>query len=72
MRTLDAIEQMIESTGNTKAGVSVSLGKHKNFLSTTFYKKSVPRVDTLAKIASVLGYKLILEKDDDRIEIDPL
>ena len=71
MQTLDAIEQMIRDTGQSKAGVSSALGKHRNFLSTTFYKGSVPQADTLANIAAVMGYKLVPEGHGVQIVIDP-
>ena len=71
MKTLDSIEHMLNATGETKSGVSEALGKHRNFLSSTFYKRSEPGASTLAAIAEVMGYKLLLVNDEERIEIDP-
>lgn len=71
MNTLKAIEQMIEKSGTNKNALSVSMGKDRNTVNTMFSRGSIPRVDTLAKMCAAMGYRIVLESDDDRIEIDP-
>ena len=71
MGVSDAIRRMCEESGQGVVGVSQQLGKSKMYLSGMISRHTVPRVDTLAQIAKVCGYKLVLESNDDRIEIEP-
>ena len=62
---------MMERSRFNGSQLSVAMGRNRNFLSASFAKGSIPRVDTLAKMADIMGYRVILESDSDRIEIDP-
>lgn len=71
MNTREAIEHMMRKSRYNGSQLSLAMGRNRNFLSTTFAKGSIPRVDTLAKMAEIMGYTIILENNGDRIEIDP-
>lgn len=71
MDTHEAIRAMMEGSRISGRALSVAMGKHPNFVSSTLTKGSVPRVDTLARMADVMGYRLVLEGRGERIPIDP-
>jgi len=52
---------------------SQKMGRHPTFLATLRQKGSVPRISTMAEIADVYGYDLLLRKraDGQEIVIDP-
>ena len=62
MDTTQAIKKMMQESGTTATQLSLGLGKHRNFVTTTFAKGSTPRADTLAHMADVIGYDLGLRK----------
>lgn len=70
MKIYEAIDRMLETSGETKAGVSGALGKHRNYLSSTIYQKAVPKTDTMAEIANAMGYELVLRGHGEEIVID--
>ena len=71
MKPNDAIKRMLEQSGQSASGVSQALGKHRTHLSVAFDRDTTPRVDTLAAIASVCGYELLLVNDKgDCIELE--
>ncbi|MEG0374213.1 MAG: hypothetical protein RR672_01150 [Raoultibacter sp.] len=71
MNTRAAIETMMKGSRYNGSQLSSAMGKHRNFLSTTFTKGSIPRVDTLAHMAQVMGYELVLKGHGEEIVIDP-
>lgn len=71
MRAIEAVDRMLEVSGKTKAEVSREIGKYPSWLSSTIYKKSTPISSTLAGLANVMGYELVLEGHDERLVIDP-
>jgi hypothetical protein len=71
MKEREAIERMMQRSRYNASQLSVAMGRNRNFIGSTFAKGSIPRVDTLAKMADIMGYKVVLESDGDRIEIDP-
>lgn len=66
MDTTDAIKRMMRESGTTATQLSLALGKHRNFVSTTFAKGSTPRADTLANMAGAMGYELVLRRPGER------
>lgn len=62
---------MLRVSGKSANSVSLAMGKHRNFISSTIYQRSTPRSDNLAKIAELCGYELILKGHGEEIEIDP-
>lgn len=71
MDVLDAIEQMLTKAGKSKAGLAESLGRSRQSIYNMFRDRADVKVDTLARMAEYLGYKLILKSKDDTIEIVP-
>lgn len=65
MNTHDAIKKMIRTSGKTQDGVSVELGKSKNWLSATFAAASDSKASTVAALCSKCGYALALVPRDD-------
>ncbi len=71
MEARDALDRMLEVSGQSRAGVSVCLGKHRNFITSSITRDPWnPTIHTLASIAAKCGYRLVLEGNDERIEID--
>ena len=60
MNTRDAIAKMCEISGKSQRSVSSEIGKAPTFISSTLNKGSVPRIDTMAKIAEACGFELVL------------
>lgn len=71
MKLRDAIERMMKRSRYNASQLSVALGKNRTFISTSFSKGAVHRVDTLARMADIMGYKVVLKSADDEIVIDP-
>ena len=71
MQVIDAIKQMLTTAHWTRNGVSAAMGRSRNFLQILIDRGTTPKTDTLARIANVMGYKLILEGHGEKIEIDP-
>ncbi|RVU97042.1 XRE family transcriptional regulator [Coriobacteriales bacterium OH1046] len=65
-----AIKRMMDATGTSGVSLSAAIGRDRNAVSTMFSRKSVPRVDTLAKMARFMGYRMVLERGGERIEIE--
>lgn len=70
MNTLDAIQHMIDVSGMPKSELSRRMGKARTFVSTTLFRRSIPRADTLAEMAQRMGYSLVLRGHDEEIVID--
>ena len=72
MQVRQAIDAMLETTDSTMTGVSKAMGRSRNFLHVSLNdKKSIPQVDTLARIAETMGFELVLEGHGERFVIDP-
>ena len=71
METRDALDRMLKVSGQRRAGVSVSLGRHRNFITSSLNREPWnPTIHTFASIAEKCGYRLVLEGDTERIVID--
>lgn len=71
MRTSDAVTRMIKSSGKSKSEVSLEIGKHRNFVSSSQQSEDwSPQVNTLKAIAQACGYRVVLEGNGERIVID--
>lgn len=71
MKAMEAIRLMLDASGRSANSVSLSLGKHRNYLATATYKESSPRADNLAAIAEECGFELVLKGHGEEIRIDP-
>lgn len=63
---------MIDGTGVSHTELSRRMDRADRFIAVTLSRSSVPRADTLARIARVCGWRLVLEREDgsERIELD--
>ena len=64
MRVHDAIRGMLADTGNSARGVSAAIGRGPTFLSATFTHARSMQTDTLAAVAAVCGYEIVLRPRD--------
>lgn len=71
MQITEAIKHMCEKSGKGVVGASQALGKSRMYLSALISRWSYPRTDTLVQIAQACGYKLVLEGNGEKIELDP-
>lgn len=70
MDVTDAIRKIIESSGRSARSVSIEMGRAPTYLATTLGKGSDVGAANLAKIAGAVGWRLVLERDGEEIEID--
>lgn len=63
MSPIDAIKRMMETSGVGPSDLSRRIGKARTYISSTIAHGSVPRVDTMARIAHECGYRLFLVGD---------
>lgn len=61
-----AIEVMLRDSGMTGTELSRSVGRNPSYVSGARRLGSVPRVDTMAKLAHACGYRLFLVRWDGR------
>ena len=71
MDVLDALTYMTEDAGSNDSRLSRDLGKSRNYISVTRAKGSDIGASNLAKMASVLGWKLVLKRGDVELEVTP-
>lgn len=75
MDVLDCIRKMIEGSGKSARQVSRELGRSPNYLSATFSGHSDVGASNVAKVARILGWRLVLVRDEDgereEMEITP-
>ncbi|QWT17982.1 hypothetical protein KPC83_02255 [Collinsella sp. zg1085] len=71
MNTIDALNHMLKQAGRSRSDVSQAIGRHRNFITSSLNRGSWnPTTLTLHAIAQECGYKLVLMRRGDRIEID--
>ena len=71
MNATECIQHMIKTSGKRGVRVSSELGKSKNYISAMIAQQNDPSCQTMAAIAKVCGYDLILKGHDEEIVIDP-
>ena len=75
MNTNNAVRNAIKSAGMTLDGVSLAMGKSKNWLSSTLAHTESSKASTVAQIGGVTGHALALVPREDlpasAIVIDP-
>lgn len=69
MDTIAALEAMLERSGMSKYRLSKELGKHPTYIGTTISKGSEISAANLAKMARLMGFRLVLVGDGPEIEI---
>lgn len=60
----DAMRTMIEMSGKSGRQVAREIGRSDSFVSSTLAQGVCPRADTLAKVAKVCGYELVIVPAD--------
>lgn len=73
MNALEALRFLTSDSAISMRVASMRMGRAPTFLATTRYYERIPQVDTMAKIADVYGYDLLLRNrvDGEEIPIDP-
>ncbi len=70
MNAKQAVAHMMEKSGKSKSGVSLALGKHRNFVASSMMREPWnPALSTVLGIAGECGYTLVLEGSGERIVI---
>lgn len=69
MDVLDCIKYMISESGQSVRKVSILLGRSPTYLGTTFGKKSDIGASNAARIARLLGWKLVFKRGDEELEV---
>lgn len=71
MNAADALEMMLSESGNTKGGLSVKMGKHRNFLHASLARGPWnPELNTLMSAAALCGWSVQLSKDGRTVTLD--
>lgn len=72
MDTLQAVRQMLDSSGMTPYRASLLLGRDSTYVSGMLRRGSVPSADLLAKMATACGYslRLVPQNGDETIDIN--
>lgn len=60
---------MMKKSGLSASKLSLNLGKSRAYIASMLSHGSVPKVDTMARIAHECNYQLVLKSDDDEIEL---
>lgn len=71
------ITYMLNESGNSRSGISVKMGRSRNFLNSTIFNKSTPRVDTVVAVADLCGFDVVIvphgsELPKEAIKVDPM
>lgn len=70
MEAKRVLRAMVEHSGKSKADISRAMGRSDNYIGVTLAKGTVPQADTLARIAKACGYKVYVEGQGERLEVD--
>lgn len=72
---MDCIKQMIEASGKSARQVSHDLGRSPNYLGATFANGSDVGASNAARIARLLGWRMVFVRDDgdarEELEVTP-
>lgn len=66
-----AMVRIVDTSGMSRRQLSVSMGRYPQYLNQKVNDKQTPKADTLAEVARVCGYELLLRGHDTEIIIDP-
>lgn len=69
MDTIAALEEMLKRSGISKYRLSKEMGKHPTYIGTTIGKHSAISAENLAKMARIMGFRLVLDGVGEPIEI---
>lgn len=73
MKTFDAIKLMLKECGKSQRAVSLEMGRTQNWLNSTLLIAKDSKAGTLAHIADICGFDLLLRSRSTgkEIQIDP-
>lgn len=71
MDVIECVKYMTADSGQSVRRVSQLLDRSPNFLGTTFSKRSDIGSSNVARIANLLGWRLVLKKGDVEVEVAP-
>ena len=73
MDSSEVLRYVVNHSGKSQRAISIELGKVPTYISSTFTQRSIPTIETMANIANVCGYDLVLIKrsSNEQIRIDP-
>ena len=69
MEPKDVLPELVKGSGRSMRTISVQMDRTSNYLAAVVQRKSIPKYDTMAEIADVCGYDLLLRRRDDGTEI---
>lgn len=69
MQPLESLAEVVRLSGLSMQTISAKMNRSRSFVSMTIRNGGMPKVDTLASVAGICGYDLLLRKRDDGTEI---
>lgn len=69
MKARQALYKIVESSGKSRIQVSSELGRSRNYITNYFVNDMNPGADTLAQIADVCGWDMVLRNRSTGEEI---
>ncbi len=69
MEVLDAIDAMLEESGETKAGLAASMGRSRQSIYNMYRKRTDVKCATLIAMAHHMGYEVVLRKGGGEIRL---
>ena len=69
MQPRNVIPTIVSSSGKSMQSISLAIGRTRTYINSTIQNRSISHVDTVAAVADVCGYDLLLRKRDDGTEI---
>lgn len=70
MKTSDAIQHMLDTSGQTAYNAALQIGRHNSYVYNILNRKADINTATLSAIAHVCGYRLALVGRGEKIELD--
>lgn len=69
METTAAIEEMLKRSGMSRYALSKAMGKAPTYVQNTISRGGSVTVDNLAKMAHIMGFRVIIDGEGESIEI---
>lgn len=69
MNATEAIRAMMDASGMTATELSRAMGKSDSYIRTTLANNTSPRVDNLALMAEIMGFELMLIRNNETIRL---
>lgn len=73
MEPKDVLPELVGGSGKSMMSLSLALGRSRNYITQLIQQGSISQVDTVADVADVCGYDLVLRRrsDGEEMLIDP-